>query len=531
MATTAMATVRNNVFALSTLALAISSASNAGEFSFTPKLSLEETYSDNVELTRHNEISSLVSQAGILFDANYASQHLQLDWRSTSKYAFFSHNHDQDDDYHTLQSNLAFTLWPNGITLTAGADISNQSRDGSQNALADIISGDTVRVERYTSGILYNVNNSDFVIDSAANYLLTETEDGIGEQEGWQASLSSRNGVSARILFWDANGTFQNTENNQREGEYYQAEVKVGVITPYKIIPFLRYYDENNTGNLGGSRATESNSYGAGIRWLITPRLKFDLSYNKPVEDSTDIDGNEQGNYWDTLIQWQPTTRTQLSLGASERFYGDSYNAEFTHRNRRLTNSIAYTEEVQSFTRNNFNQVSLGSFWCPDNFSDNFNDCFVADGQTIDVNNHRLVTISDVEIVDDDVFSLNKNLQWTSELALPRTTFTLRINGNQRENLETRVKDENVFIAFNTSRKISGRSSLKLNLSFSETHYQIGEESERKDRYRKYDIAYEKSMNSKLKANFNVGFINRSSENITLNYEEARVGLQITKEF
>ncbi|WP_448547412.1 TIGR03016 family PEP-CTERM system-associated outer membrane protein [Thalassotalea fusca] len=531
MATTAMATVRSNVFALSTIALAVTSATNAGEFEFTPKFTLEETYSDNVELTRHNEISSLVSQAGVLLDLDYQSKNLQWNWRSSSKYAFFSHDHDQDGDYHDLESSIAYTLWPNGITLIASADISNQSRDTTRNAFADIVSGDTVQVERYTSGIQYNANNSDFIINSSANYLVTEAEDGLGEQEGWQAAINSKNGVSARIVFWDLNANIQDTKNNQREGKFYQGEVKLGLLTPYKINPFLRYYDEETEGTIGGGRLAESNSYGAGLRWLITPRLRFDLSYNKPVDDGTDIDGNALDNYWDAQLEWQPSSRTQLTLGTSERFYGDSYHAEFSHRNKRLTNSISYVEEVQTFTRNNFTQFSVGSFWCPDDFGTDLNQCFVADGQDIDVNTHQLITVSDVEVSEDDVFSLNKNLQWVSELALPRTTFTFELQASERENLDTRVKDEIQTAKITAKRKLSGRSSVNFNMSFSENHYQIGQEGERKDRYRNYLIAYEKDMNSRLSADFSLSYINRSSDNFTLNYKEGRVGFVVTKEF
>ena len=37
-----------------------------------------------------------------------------------------------------------------------------------------------------------------------------------------------------------------------------------------------------------------------------------------------------------------------LEASFSERFYGDSYGLNFTHRNKRLTNTVSYVEDIQT---------------------------------------------------------------------------------------------------------------------------------------------------------------------------------------
>ena len=125
-----------------------------------------------------------MSQTGIDIESTYKAQHAIFNFSSQSIYALYSHDHELDNDYHTVASDLRMQLWPNGIILFGRADISNQSRNGSRNALADIVSADTVRVETITVVLNIISDNSAFVINSSVGYHQTKTEDDIGNREG-----------------------------------------------------------------------------------------------------------------------------------------------------------------------------------------------------------------------------------------------------------------------------------------------------------------------------------------------------------
>ncbi|TWX74070.1 TIGR03016 family PEP-CTERM system-associated outer membrane protein [Colwellia sp. C1TZA3] len=540
MAITAMGMAHRTKLTTVFFALIYSNFTFSGDWQFDPSINLNETYTDNVGLVARNEQSSLVSQAGVNIKTSYSAQQAKFNLSSQSNYALYSHNHELDNDYHTIASDLRLQLWPNGIVLFGTMNISNQARNRSRNALADIVSADTVQVETYNAGLEYNVSNSDFVLDSTLGYRQTNSEDNIGNRQGVVAKLSSTNGTSARHIFWSLDHNYQEQENNNLKGKQSQSEAIIGLITDYKINPFVRYYNEDNSGNLNNSnRSIESNSYGLGVRWLISPRLRLDTSYNQPIGDKLDIDGDEQKAYVDAAVLWQPSTRTKLSANFSERFYGNSYGLDLTHRNRRLTNTISYVEDIQTLTRNNFAANIIGFYFCPNTNALLIEECILNEGDNIAPDNPNepddqgfvIFPIQDFTLIEDNVFSLNKTLSWNSTLTLPRTTINVNTSRQNRENLDTRIEDELSAASVSITRKVSGRSSVSIDLSYTETSLQITTELERTDRYRRYQLNYETSLNSALSFNVAVSYLNRSSGNAPLNYEEGRISAKITKGF
>jgi hypothetical protein len=540
MAITAMGMAHKTKLSAVCIALICSKLAVAGEWQFDPSIIVDETYSDNVGLTTNNEQSSLVTQVGLNIESTYKAQQAEFNFSSESIYALYSHDHDLDSDYQTLSSDLRIQLWPNGIVVYGGVDIANQSRNGSRNALADIVSADTVQVETYSGGLEYNIDNSDFIVNSSIGYRETNSEDNIGNQKGINSRITSTNGTGARHVFWEVEHDYQDLENNNQKGKQSQSEVKIGWITGYGLNPFLRYYDEDNSGDINNSnRSIESNSYGLGVRWLITPRLALNVSYNQPIGDNLDLDGDEQEAYVNASVQWQPSPRTKLTANISERFYGTSYGLDFTHRNKRLTNSISYVEDVQTFTRNNFAANLVGFYFCPSSNITSVADCIIKDEGSIFPDNpnepdnpgFQLFPIQDFTLVEDNVFSLNKTLNWSSVLALPRTTISFTASHQNRENLESFNEDERSASSLNVSRKVSGRSSISFDLSYTETNLQIDTEFERIDRYRRYEISYQKSLNSALSFDLSLSYLNRASDNALFNYEEGRVSAKVTKGF
>tara|TARA_R110000744_G_scaffold380024_1_gene499496 strand:- start:247 stop:1851 length:1605 start_codon:yes stop_codon:yes gene_type:complete len=511
----------------------------AGDWQFDPSITVNETYSDNVGLTAVNEESSLVTQAGLNLATTYKAQQTVFNFTSQSTYALYSHNHELDNDYHTLASDLRLELWPNGIVAFAGMNISNQSRNRSRNALADIVSGDTVQVETYNGGLEYNINNSVYIINSSLGFRQTNSEDNIGNRDSIIMQLSTTNGTGARHMFWELQHSYQEQKNNGLNSEQSQSEAIIGLITDYNFNPFVRYYNEDNSGAINNSnRSLESNSYGLGVRWLISPRLRLDASYNKPIGDKLDVDNDEQKPYVDASVQWQPSPRTKLSANISERFYGTSYGLDFSHRNRRLTNTVSYVEDVQTFTRNNFVLNVVGLYLCPNNITQ-LEECIITDDTSISLNNSNdpnspgflVLPIQDFTLAEDNVYSLNKTFSWTSALNLPRTTIAINTNQQNRENLDSGIEDQLSGASLNVKRKVSGRSSVSFNLSYTETSLQIDTEFERTDRYRRYQLSYERAINSDLSFNLALSHLNRGSDNALLNYQENRISAKITKGF
>lgn len=521
--------VLKNSSIITILIATISPSTLANVWQFDPTIRINETYTDNVDIEPSDKTSSFVNQLGVGATANYLSKNITLNIETEALHASYSHDNDINDTFLTLESSARLKLGLNGLALTGSASITNRSSNTTLNPYADLVSGNTTRFEQYSTGLIYNINNQKYIVNSSLTYNTSRSEDNIGEQNGFSANINSTNGINSNNIYWDFNASYSERENNGNTGRSNTAEIKFGYITPYQFTPFVRFYQEDNSGSVGSSRFAESDAYGLGFRWLVIPRLIVDLSYNFPSEESSDTNQNgQQDDYYDANINWQPSQRTTLTAGVSQRFFGDSYNFSLSHKNRRLTNRISYDESVQTFTRDSFSLVNQGFFWCPNTGTTSFEVCEFSN-VGLDLNEFSIRPIFDSQIIEDNAFSLNKRWSWLTTLALSRTTFTLTASQLDRLNLTDNIRTEVDNIDFTLSRKISGYSTIDFSSSYSKTHNSISLPTELLSRHRRYNIDYNRDLNSTLSFTLGLSHQNSDSAPALFNYKENRISLEINK--
>jgi len=537
MAIMAMATVRkiNNFRLANAVALlslfTIPSSTIAGEWQFVPKFGVEETYTDNVDLTITDPTSSLVSQTIIGLDMQYQSRLASFSFTGTNSNLFFSHDSDINDNFLTLDTVGQYSLWTSGPKLIASAKVDNTSRNAASNSLADLVSGDTVQSEYYSAGLLYNIENNTFSVESSLTYSINSFEDGIGDRDGVSALLNTHNGNNARIAFWQISSDFstsnQDFSGETRKGDQYRVDAKLGFITSLNLNPFIRFYDEDFSGEVINQNQETTSSWGPGIRWLASEHFMFDLSYNYVSDDTVSDD------YVSASIVWGPSERTSLSAGYSQRFFGDSYNLDIQHRTKRLSNTITYDESLEVFDRNNYEQIDLGMFWCPTGaVIEGISQCFVLSEQP-DSGEFGLARFFSLEPIESNEFSLNKRFAWASKLQLARTSFAINTFATRREGLETKVVDDTLGASVTIDRKISGKSNLTLVAKYD---YRIfdkdnPEGSRQEDHYRTFSATYTKDLASSLSTHFTLQHVNRDSNIDQYSYDEVRAIINVTKEF
>ncbi len=511
-------------FAIAGLFLSVSAL--AGEWQFAPSLGLTETYTNNIELNQLDKQSSLVSQFIIAADVNFSSKKLQFSFSGTETTAFYSQNSELDDHYQTLLANASYSIWQDKLQVIASSSITNVSKSDSGNSLADLITADTVQQQNYSTGLQYNTANSDYALSSSYILNLVDTEDDIGERHGYTALLNSENGNAARYVFWQIDGSFSNQENNWVISENYQLETKLGVITPYKLNPFVRFYNESVTGTLAGSNPDTIPSWGPGFRYQVAKHFIIDLSYNY-VSDNTEA----SDDYLAANVDWQLSARTSLKAGYSKRFFGDSYELDFSHRTKRLTNSISYHETIEAFDRNNFQQVD-SEIWCP-NDATGINDCLPLGETPSDTRNFTSLPVSSLELVEDNELSVNKRLTWQSQLALARTTFTLDLSNRERERLSTGVIDDYLDARFSVTRRMSARSDVTVYINYSKNVIDKDNPDgpRQQDTYKTLSTTYNRSLASSLNAFLTLQYLDRQSNIERFTYTEARASINLTKDF
>lgn len=535
MAITAMVTAKSNLnfrpAKLITLLSCITVSVNAGEWDLTPKISLEQTYTDNVELTTTEPISSVVTQGVVGLDLDFLSRFANFSLTSETNNLLYSHDSEINNNYLSLNASGALFLGTNGPELFASASVGNINRNAANNGIANLISGDTIQSNSYTTGIRYNIDNSTFSINSSIAYQVNRNEDNIGEFDGMSASFNANSNNNARTGFWQISSSYvtrdQTVSDIKRTSEQYRLDSRFGIITTWKLNPFIRFYDEDISSNLDSQTQETSPSWGPGIRWLISEHFQVDLSYNY-VTDKTVSD-----DYVDVSIQWEPSTRTSLIAGFNKRFFGDSYNLNFQHATRRLSNSISYNESLVIFDRNSFERIDIGSFWCPPNEGlESIDQCFAFNDQ-LPVNELQLLDLFTFEPIESNSFQLLKNFTWSSKLNLARTTFSINASASRREDLETKIADDTLSASFNIVRRISGRSNLSIEAKYDYFGFDRSSFSttNQEDRYNTISATYDRKLASSLSAEFTLQQINRNSNIERFNYEEFRAIINVTKEF
>lgn len=505
---------------------------NAREWQFSPSFGIEETYTDNIGLTIENTESSLVSQAIIGLDVQYQSPSAIFSLTGESSNVFYSHDNELNNDYLALQATGGYSLWTSGPELFVNFNVGNVNRSNASNGLADLVSGDTIQTETHSTGLIYNVDNSTFSLLSSLSYSVNRSEDEIGDNNSVSAILNTRNNSNARVVFWQLNSSFssrrQDFSGQTRKAEQYRVEATVGMLSSLNFNPFVRFYDEDFSGDLSTQTRPTTASWGPGVLWQVSDHLIVDLSYNYVTNDNTTSD-----DYIATTIQWVPSIRTSLNVGYSQRFFGESYNLNIQHKSRRLTNTVTYDETLTAFDRNNYEQIDIGIFWCPpDTVIQSITQCFAQSEQPPD-GDYQLASFFSLEPVENREFSLNKQFLWSSNLQLARTSFAISASASRREGIESTVVNDNISANFTIVRKISGKSQLTF---LSKYDYFIfdknnPEGSRQEDRYRTISASYTKDLASSLSAHFTLQHVNRDSNIDTYSYDEVRAIINITKDF
>ncbi len=120
----------------------------------------------------------------------------------------------------------------------------------------------------------------------------------------------------------------------------------------YKLLAWnLDYVRETIDYERGQDTFTEAIT--AHARRLITPTVGLLAQVGYDYYKSGVIAPASEGPSWSAGFDWTPTPRTRLAATAGQRFYGDAYFLDFSHRTRLTTWSAGYSENVTT-TRSEF---------------------------------------------------------------------------------------------------------------------------------------------------------------------------------
>ena len=306
----------------------IASSVSAGDWKITPRISVNETATDNVALSSSNKKSDLVTDItpGISIDGSGGRAKLRFDYQM--------HNliYAQDSSRNQLQNSLnalgTLEALENWFFIDASGTISQQSVSafGGSSASTAVSTNDnsnttetsTYRISPYFRGALGNV--ADYQL--RYNLSTTHSKSALSNDSTTKELVASLKGVTSLAnLGWSLDASSQTISyDTGRDNENDRLR---GVLT-YQIDPQFRV-------SLIGGR--EANNY---------------QSLSKEAHTTKGVG-----------FDWSPTERTQISVSRENRFFGNSNSFSFAHRTE--GSAWKYSESKDATVQTNQQSSTLGT--------------------------------------------------------------------------------------------------------------------------------------------------------------------------
>jgi len=307
---------------------------------FDASLDVTETYTDNIFLQADKEGSFItevspsvsLSDSGAKTDYSLRLRHRYIDYQETDLADRRENSGFASLNRYELDRSLRFF---------ANSSITNIDLQQS------ILFGDTTRDDRvetisHSLGAAYDSQrrlHHDISYD--LQYLRTRTDDSQVDTEVYDGNVRLANGTRHRIPFWEISSGFTEQQGNTKDTQVVHNAI-VGINLTKEIGLFV-------TGNREEIRQQDradiiSEFWGVGAR-VRRNRLEASVAYNRTEEGE-----NEQ--FISAAIDWQPTSRTQINLDYSKRFFGETYGGSISHRTRKISQSLRIADRVTSFSQN-----------------------------------------------------------------------------------------------------------------------------------------------------------------------------------
>ncbi|MEQ8659894.1 MAG: TIGR03016 family PEP-CTERM system-associated outer membrane protein, partial [Gammaproteobacteria bacterium] len=305
------------------LALCWTTIASAGEWDFTPRLSMEETYTDNVRLVESGERGDFITTITPGFSVRGNSPRLVTNVDYNLQQLLYGHATAFDATNHQLQGTALATLLPGWLFFDTNARMSQQ-----------------------------NVQNRGFVTrnnrgpdDNRRDVLSYEFTPRIQHTFGSLASLTALYGYQ-RV---DQSGATGSVESfvSQRGSDENRWQVSVGTGSRFARTPItLSVSDRQVLFDTG--RENSLRSYAGQGAYVINRKWRLNVTGGYDDNTFPTNQGNNSGPYWTVGGTWTPSPRTFLSGNWGERFFGTTFNIDASHTHRRWTLNGSYSEDVQT---------------------------------------------------------------------------------------------------------------------------------------------------------------------------------------
>ncbi len=455
--------MKNNSAALSAICGAIiaclpsiSAAQSVGDsaraFSIKPRISLTETWTDNISVSggQNGKESGLITELapGVRIDAKTARLKAYFDYALVGQFYSTSSGNSRTQNslntFGTLEavSNWLFLDFSGIIAQQAISAFGPQSpSNATQNSNSTETS--TYRLSPYIRGKIAGLVDYSLRYNWATTQTNTSNASNLDTSD-WAGQI--RGSTPFQSLKWSVDATQQTSTYSQ--GRKTESERLYGMAT-YTVIPQFR---------ISLSGGTESNNYA-----------------------SQNTESQATHGYG---FDWTPTERTVISAFKERRFFGDGHRYTFSHRFPLSNIRFSDTKDV-SVLPNQFTTVGLGTAYelfypiffqiCSQNTQlasqyPDLNTCAIAEFQKLRVSPNTLVTSDFLR----SQATLQRNQQLSMAFQGARNTLTVMFNRTQSESIFAFAAVNDVFsqnntnsirqqgISINLSHRLTGLTNLSI---------------------------------------------------------------------
>ncbi|MCM0149912.1 TIGR03016 family PEP-CTERM system-associated outer membrane protein [Photobacterium galatheae] len=479
--------INPSIYLLGSLSL-IGHSSQAANVELTPYVGTELTFTDNVNRTKSDKQSSLITalEAGVGATVQGSRGYIGLDYDLS--YLYYD-NADRSDKFYQSLDFYAFKgLGRSGFQVDASASIENIATDIATDANADVISGDTIESNQAEVGLSYRTNPlSTMDLRSRVYTRVIDNEDEIGNYTGWGGNVTYANGRAVKDAFWllSVSYDFRDGKDDGASTELSRISEILGLQTIGGFAPFLRLNYENYNG-VTDSPENEIFNWGVGTRYFWDRYSYLDVSYNFSEDDVN-------SDFWAGSLNLSPNDKTRFYVQYDKRLRGDAYTVEIRNRSRRWTNTLTYEETPDSYERERF------------------------------VEGGRI-----------DELYLRKEARWLSELELRRTRYSFSLYQIDRETLESLsdlTDDDSRGVELDVNHRLSRALSGHIGYGYERYEFTYVSEGKDSDDYHTFSLDATYAFRPELVTKTGVKYYNRSSSNSLKDYDETRLFFDVRVEF
>jgi len=298
------------------IGLGLSLGADAGDWRFASNVSVEEIYSDNIDLEADNEQSDQLTRISPKISLRGEGRHLDVDFSYQLTEQRSQHDASRSQATHQLSTNGQAELAERTFFLDFSGNVSQQSINNVNNAglNENVVDNDNV-------DDVYTLEISPFFVHRLGQYVSTEG------RTRWNKVFNQSEQVEDSVSI----------ENSftVRSGEYF-------TVVPWRVT----YRDSVVTED--GQDDQEFSSLDARVSYIINHSYTtfVNLGYEDNTFDSNDSDVDQNSVTWSVGVAWTPSTRTLLEALWGKGAFGNTFGLDFSHRSRRSVWTATYNEQI-----------------------------------------------------------------------------------------------------------------------------------------------------------------------------------------